>query len=123
MEIARFYVLVAPDIKVELLSTRKLTYDFHLTFEFGGIGFVIKHGTTKRIITAIKLAGTYGYVIIIQKFWNIFIKTLSILILLPKYLTFVLVAKWARLASFLSCIMMIQFIIFFDKVHCGRDGK
>ena len=43
-------VLLVPDIKKNLLSVSKLTTDFLFTFEFDGLGFVIKDTTTNQIV-------------------------------------------------------------------------
>ncbi|XP_075640273.1 uncharacterized protein LOC142612025 [Castanea sativa] len=43
-------VLLVPDIKKNLLSVSKLTTDFPFTFEFDGLGFVIKDMTTNQIV-------------------------------------------------------------------------
>ena len=43
-------VLLVPDIKKNLLSVSKLTTDFPFTFEFNGLGFVIKDMTTNQIV-------------------------------------------------------------------------
>ena len=43
-------VLLVPDIKKDLISISKLTFDLPLKFEFDGDGFLIKDRSTNRIV-------------------------------------------------------------------------
>jgi hypothetical protein len=54
-------VLLVPDIKKDLLSVSQLTFAYPLLFEFNGDGFVIKDGTTHRIVaTGSRRGGLYA---------------------------------------------------------------